>query len=135
MIRITHTPLAIARANLLQLIKTTHEAEEFNMGHYSYCGTPACILGNYAARTDWPHPFALRTDGTSPYGWISLKTDTLHLMWDDEHILGHFGLVTVEADSIFSHWGCDNAGTNKEKAIRYLRKFVGQKFSNWDTLS
>lgn len=109
------------RQNFLNLIKAVSEhpmPKMFNMQEYGYdCGTPACILGTYADRSDLQNLFFLR-DGS-----LRSKDSYAYLDFDSPLFAEHFGLDNEQLWKLFSHDGCDRARTI-EKAVEYLKKFM-----------
>lgn len=104
--------------NVARACRETKFPDRFNMGTYSWiCGTPACAIGNYAARADLQDEFTLdrlgnlnRNDGDY-YGSSSLEE--------------HFGVGRDAAYELFGSRGCGNAKTAIE-AAEYIEAFVAR---------
>ncbi len=127
------------------LIKSTVEAnpETFDMGEYAvrqflknedgyydesrpnpFCGSPACILGNFAAREDLQSVMKLRPHNMPVL--VLTETDS-RVYFEDKEIRDLFGLTLEEANDLFSIDGCGEAKNDKERAVRYLRLFYKEK--------
>lgn len=87
------------------------------------CGTPACLLGNYAARTDLQSDFRmdprltriLANWGTAPFTSVEIAE--------------HFDLSRWEIEALFGSKGCGGAGENREKALAYVEAFIARKLA------
>lgn len=114
---------------------------DFDMDTYGHrCGTPACVLGHFAARTDLQDIFLLVRatsewhDGRplvqTTYGW---SCDI-----DGTEVCGYFGISQQQAFELFGPYkyefdedgearvsagGCGGAKTPLQ-AIAFLRKFI-----------
>lgn len=136
--------------NLIQLkrldnlVTATKEADAdtFDMTRYVYdgnqpgtaCGTPACLLGNYAARTDLQRFIKVELtsyprDATyrSEYADLKYVRNGCLASYMAAPVQKHFGLSQSEAENLFADDGCNDAQTDKAKALRYVRKFVAAK--------
>lgn len=129
---------------LRMAVKALRESQilnlDFDMGRvgaayatypHAECGTPMCVLGHYAARTDLQTDFMLSGGGT---------------LWGEGHSLGgtlwgsysregyslaslirhHFGITTKQARELFDADGCGNASTAEEAAV-YIEKFIARE--------
>jgi hypothetical protein len=80
-------------------------------------GSPACLLGGYAAA----HPETWDFSSESPYlKGIEVQSPTFSAMRE-------FGLSYYDAEMLFSSGGCDNACTDGKKAAAYVRRFVEER--------
>lgn len=107
------------KARLEKLIVVLKDAkpEDFIMASYSNaCGTPACVLGHYAACRDVQRAFKLDAGGLR-------RSCGMFIDVEDDAVLEHFGLTFDQATALFDADGCNNAKTPKQ-AIRYIRKFI-----------
>jgi hypothetical protein len=104
------------KARFKNLIKATKEADRdhFSMTRYANgCGTPACVLGNYASRRDLQKSFTL-------HEFVE------NIAFDDLRVLEHFGITESEARVLFSTQGCRGAIT-PEGAVAFLEEFLEYK--------
>lgn len=93
--------------------------KHFNMDKYGTCGTPACVLGHFAARTDLQRKFVLKHEfHTQLFAIDGHEVD----YWDGE-VREYFGINAEQAEALFGPEGCDRAQT-PAKARRYIRKFI-----------
>lgn len=94
-----------------QAVEETPNPEMFTMVTFHHrCGTPACVLGQYSARTDLQ-------DWTSPDDLLR----TFKLLNAEKH----FEIDTDQWDELFSGDGCGDAKT-AAAAGRYIRDFVAR---------
>lgn len=123
----------IQRKRFVNLIKAVEEgakkSTKFNMrtwGHPSFddlsCGTPACALGHYADRRDLQKTFILNTRGT-----LCLRSTDEPIHLSGTIVSKHFGITLKEELELFDSRGCGNAGTNRQAAVNYLKKFLAKK--------
>lgn len=126
------------RENFEKLLQANREAkpETFNMavflGQPTACGTPACLLGNYALRTDMqsafaakPSAFAAKPAGEADAMGLVVSTKTGRAVWcDDLDVREHFDITSEEADRLFDADGCNSAGTDRDKALAYVEHFM-----------
>lgn len=115
------------------LIRATRDAssEHFDMNRYAHngCGSPACVLGNYAARRDLQRTINLDLSG--PIEWIKIRDNTGRVIWyDSPTILDHFGITFREFIDLFASNGCDSAGKNQDRAVAYLESFLERKLAS-----
>lgn len=115
---------------LRNLVKSTEEAkpETFNMWHYNKHGSPGCVFGNYAARTDLQDVFELCS--WSPHN-VSYKGSegnvyTALVEYIDPRVLEHFNISLNDARLIFDVDGCGGAKT-PEEAATFIKLFI-EKF-------
>jgi len=132
---------------LENLIVALRDAEprNFCMDSYASCGTPACVLGHYAARTDLQSDFKLALGAHGDLVLLNLQTGRPDDYWS-LHCQEHFGLSWDETEELFvsaecsgcqghgcdeclcsgepsSLAGCGGAKTPSE-AIAYIRAFI-----------
>lgn len=81
------------------------------------CGTPACAMGHYAARTDLQRGFKLDSDGDVA------TTGHLKGYRVDFAMRMHFGIDVNQHEKLFGHDGCNRAKRPKA-AASYIRKFA-----------
>jgi len=112
--------------NVVRALKEAPNPKRFTMEQIgTFCRTPACALGHYAARHDLQHTFSL-----------SFFTGALLIYGERggvacEGVLKHFGITTVEALDLFDQSGCDDAQT-LEEAIEYIEQFARRKWPEPD---
>lgn len=119
------------KERLLNVVKALRESpnpEKFSMCHvHNSCGSPACAIGHYVARSDLQseflpvpvdHPFML-SNGT---GHVLLKDGTA-VFFSSNALLNHFELGDDEFDDLFSDAGCNWAHT-ADQAADYIERFV-----------
>lgn len=93
--------LDVARA-----LRETPHPEKFDMGKYAHpCGTPACALGNYAARSDLQDHFRIHMDAEYSAMWIS-TSDNKRADYFRGDVLEWFGITDEQAEELFSTYGC-----------------------------
>lgn len=80
------------------------------------CGTPACLMGGYAARQDVQDEFVL-----SETGGILKRKYGYHCMLSD--FAAHFGIRAIDAETLFNLFGCGGAKTIPA-AVAYVRDFM-----------
>lgn len=103
----------------------------FTMSTYQHpCGTPACVLGNYAYRGDLQSTFKL--------GSVFVLTRTRGVLgpvsFSGPEIRKHFGITEEQAEELFGPQGCGNAQTPAQ-AAKYIIDFVmrgGKKAAHQD---
>lgn len=128
-----------------KLIAVTEKAkpENFDMGRYGVkragrCGTPACVLGHYAADRRAQKAFKLSV----PYYYTNEATgeqvepsncrldvvDSEGNMvgFDSDAVIEHFGITSKQGEELFGYAGCGSARTPKQ-AVAYLRKFMARE--------
>lgn len=111
---------------LLNVARACRETKDrFDMTTYGHgCGTPACALGNYAARRDLQKTLKLGSDG---YGVRVFDNDGTEVCFVDEEVLNHFGITRNESYDLFDFDGCGNARSSKAKAARFIERFVAKR--------
>lgn len=95
------------------------------------CGTPACALGHFAARTDLqrflkPPPmfnpeYDLFNSGVPVYA-----TDGEPISIDDNDLEDYFGINWIEVERLFGADGCGGAKT-PVAAAKFIERFVAKK--------
>lgn len=127
------------KERLLLAAMACREAKDFRMSHFHRCGTPGCVIGNYAARRDLQQTMQLApiADG-GHYGGFAIGVwgaTAVAREWkcyspirgaDAEQfqmLAGYFGITHEEANELFSSDGCDSAVTG-EQAAKYIEQFV-----------
>jgi hypothetical protein len=92
-----------------------------------WCGTPACLLGNFAARTDLQPLMCVVDDSLA---WVEpIPDDALTNGWlryCDERICKFFDITEDEAAALFSVDGCDKA-TTRDAALAYVEDFMAER--------
>ena len=120
------------RKRLLNVAKACRETKypnKFDMTAFAHpCGTPACALGNYAARRDLQRTFTLLRSCDSGTYWLGVKDagepGGLRIAgFDDDAVEEHFGVNFKEARELFNAGGCNKARTGNE-AAEYIERFV-----------
>lgn len=110
------------RQNFENLIRANRECprpDKFDMHTYGHdCGTPGCVLGQYAAREDLQDAFVLTVNGR-----VLSRNRRIGLWSGDELVAEHFGITWMQALELFGVDGCGRAQTPSE-AADYIEKFV-----------
>lgn len=124
------------RENFEKLLQANREAkpELFNMalfvGEPNTCGTPACLLGNLALRPDLQSAFrAVPRNGGGIIG-----PDAMQVFSDDVQVQEYFDITQDQAIHLFDAAGCNNARTDRDKALAYVEHFMatGETPSDYD---
>lgn len=116
--------------NLIRALRESPDPAGFTMGCWARpCGTPACVLGHYAARSDLQDVFQFRRDrfGFLVVAHVVDGTSITPMDNYSKELLGHFGLMEDEAFELFSTRGCGSART-PEQAIAYIQSFMDKKW-------
>lgn len=123
--------MKLNRKAFANLIRSTSEAdpEDFNMREYGNpCGTPACVLGNYANRTDLQDAFSFEPAQNGEV--VSTTGD--YVAYGGKLVQKHFGITTYDAAEIFSgESGCAGAKTPAE-AVAFLEAFYAKRIAEED---
>lgn len=112
--------------NVARALRESPNPDKFDMKLIQHsCGTPACALGHYVARTDLqsaflPPPIGARYRINDVNGLMLYPFGPL--------VLGHFGLSETELEELFDEEGCGGAKTAVE-AAEYIEKFVNENES------
>lgn len=134
----------INQKRLMNLIKAVRESpipEAFTMGCYirgnrhdtqpdggaipaNWCGTPACILGHYAAREDLQKLLRVEKYGDNAYRIVYVRNGE-PAEFQDTPIHKHFGISDLQAYRLFSSVGCNEAQTPAQ-AITYIEELMHQ---------
>jgi hypothetical protein len=94
--------------------------KEFDMTVYVHpCGTPACVFGHFAARSDLQKKFALSDDGWSP---VHLRKNKEPIDYYDDEVLAYFGVTRTQAEFLFGP--DENEGATPATMRRRIRKFI-----------
>ena len=92
------------------------------------CGTPACALGHYGARTDLQKTFKVKKvpsfsmDGSDALNVCS-RANSYTISYNQSAVLNHFGIDSDQAENLFGPNGCGNAKTAIQ-AAKFIEKFV-----------
>lgn len=91
-----------------------------------WCGTPACVLGNFAARRDLQRLFTIDLDAASDF-YVACNGEPFYFH-DAEKACDYFGLDSNddELDKLFGSNGCGNAQTPQE-AIDFIEEVIARK--------
>jgi hypothetical protein len=97
----------------------------------NFCGTPACALGHYAARTDLQRILKIsifKEKGAPAADVVYFGTKRKSVDYYDESIWAdHFGLDdSYEMEELFGFAGCNEAKTALQ-AAKYIERFVQKK--------
>lgn len=86
--------------NVAKALRESPNPGDFRMSSYATgCGTPACALGHYAARSDLQSAFAFQP-GKGPYGAVCLgDTSITH---GHESVRDHFDISADEVSRLFA---------------------------------
>lgn len=109
------------------LIRSTAEADPktFDMERAMHpCGTPACVIGNYADRRDLQRTF--RLPSTRSRSFCDLVVGGRGTSACGPEVEVHFGLDMWEAYGLFNPYGCGGAKTPRQ-AVRHLKRFLARK--------
>lgn len=115
--------------NTTVALRESRAPKSFSMEKYMHiCGTPACVIGNYAARNDLQDFLRLatadeRTQSGSSMRYVSSGNPA---DYDSPAVLQHFGLTPAQAEELFGANGCGYAET-AEEAIAYIERFVEEQ--------
>lgn len=106
--------------NVAKALRESPNPEKFHMSAYARsCGTPACALGHYAARTDLQQAFILSL------GFLCTDYGA-EIAFHSPKVRSHFDISREEAEELFSPDGCGGARTALE-AARYVENFVRER--------
>lgn len=99
----------------------TMECYVLKSGHPHYpCGSPACVLGHYATKFPRRGLYLSRNGGLWARG---RGVEDFPIVYDSTVVCDHFGITDVDANNLFSPWGCGGA-KNRREAIRYIKEFI-----------
>jgi len=101
------------------LSKIADEGKEKN-----FCGTPACALGHFAARTDLQRILKIQRDKEGGAALAMFGSNNRD--WDMEAVNEYFGISHEEHEELFGGEGCGDAQTAKQ-AANYIENFVCQR--------
>jgi hypothetical protein len=106
---------------VIKALKETPHADRFSMESWGHpCGTPACAIGNYAARTDLQDELKLIPNER---GWQQLTSARNGMAVALDDVSEMFDLSEVEADILFGPNGCGGANTT-EQAVAFLEWYL-----------
>lgn len=132
------------KEHMLTLLKANREMkhpERFTMGTYvhnretpyeingeesnppqEWCGTPACVLGNFGAREDLQRLLCIRDESLAFVERV--ERDLLNIVsYCDERIASYFDLTTNECYEMFGLDGCNEAKA-LDAALAYVEDFI-----------
>lgn len=120
--------MTLNRKAFLALIQATREAdpEQFDMADVVHaCGTPACVFGQYAARTDLQTfvTISIEPDGEP---WTRDVSSGDYCSPFGESTREHFGISVLDIETLFNATGCDCARTPAE-AVEFLEGFYAER--------
>jgi len=137
--RLLNVAIALEDAAKDQRLREAFTMGTFVRGIGDFCGTPACALGHYAARTDLQDVLAIHAVETLDHtdyrvaaadncevlpGWDEFDEDeSCDAYKYDFDVAEHFGITGSECEELFGGDGCFNAQT-PEAAAAYIRNFV-----------
>jgi hypothetical protein len=119
--------------NVAKALRESKNPEDFSMAAYAHCGTPACALGHYAARTDLQDAFKLIAGS----GGLYLKEAVSPHLSSGLYCAGaavceHFGAIELFHDgdedcdgNVITPVGCGNPATALA-AAEYIERFVAE---------
>lgn len=109
---------------------------DYEFSDKGFCGTPACALGHYAARSDLQKLMKIRTKLTKTKYGDSIESDVAYVksgrsIHVDEwkKINEHFGITQEESSDLFGWDGC-NAARTPQQAAKYIERFVANKLKD-----
>lgn len=112
-----------------QALRESPEPKKFTMQRYAHsCGTPACALGHYAARSDLQRTFKLKVSEGDTWGdydnvVVARPGFTISVLYDDVLVQDHFGITFEQACDLFSSEGCGGARTPLQ-AAKFIERFA-----------
>lgn len=131
--------------NAARALRESSHPERFTMKRFvhsdesscrgeNWCGSPACVLGHYAARSDIQDAFKVQTtkvktrDGEHDrHACIRvIENDSLVVCPSDTDVCDHFAVARFYASELFDSDGCGNARSTIE-AARYIEAFVARR--------
>lgn len=111
--------------NFERLYRAIVEAQRLDMSRWADdCGTPACVLGHYAARIDLQSEFRIVV--SDEQGAYIVDSRGKHIWHSCPSVREHFDISRVQAYHLFDLEGCDDADTPAEAAA-YIRRFIDTK--------
>lgn len=120
--------------NVARALRDAHADDklraEFYMGVevHEACGTPACALGHYAARSDLQDVWKIEKRPRSGMFRMVFTRPEEHdgeeiAYYDDAAVFNHFGIDEDDHAALFSAEGCDLATTPLE-AAEFIENYV-----------
>jgi len=96
---------------------------DFDMNNYVHsCGTPSCVLGYFASRTDLQAKFALTKDRWGST-FCALRGSDDCVDYDDPEVRKYFGIDSAQAEHLFGA-GPENEDATPAIMRRKIRKFI-----------
>lgn len=91
-----------------------------------WCGTPACLLGNFGARSDL-QPLLCIKSGELEWCQSSEKEyndmEFMYVRYSDPRLLEYFDITEDEAADLLGPEGCDGAKT-RDEALDYVESMM-----------
>lgn len=115
MINVKNLQLAV------QALRESPDPEAFDMAGYGTCGTPACVFGHLANRTDLQKVFRLGPNGGGVYSADQKFPE--RLAYCHPKVRGFFGVDAFQVEELFGADGCGDAKT-AEAAAAYIERFI-----------
>lgn len=113
--------------NLVHALREVQDPDTFTMFRIMHsCGTPACVLGQYAFRTDLQDEFNLRAPKPDDWQASGLVSSGRDVTYDGPEVRKHFDLNRFEVEDLFGAAGCNDADT-PSKAADYIENFIKEK--------
>lgn len=117
--------------NVALACRESPSPDRFHMGNdvHHKCGTPACAMGNYAARTDLQDFCSIREINVAgePFFEMWIGESRAFCFWDSEENCSYFGITPTEGYALFYARGCGDAKTPNQ-AAEYIERFVARKW-------
>ena len=98
--------------------------KQFDMTVYAHaCGTPACVLGHFAARKDLQSKFKFN-DKCDRFSAAILSKKTGQAVYhEDDEVLEYFGINDAQSEYLFGCEGKNEHATPAQMRQR-IRKFI-----------
>jgi len=113
--------------NVVRALRESTGPENFSMSSWATCcGTPACVIGHYAYRTDLQKAFTLTNHGDIYKIADPVPISTFSTNEPDITFAKHFDIALDESRNLFGCYGCGEAKTIEE-AIAYIEDFIDKK--------
>jgi hypothetical protein len=114
------------KARLEKLITALEgvKPKQFDMTVYAHkCGTPACVLGHFAARKDLQKKFKFNHKGDAFSAAVLLVKGGTAVYHEDDEVLEYFGITPAQSEYLF---GCEgkNEHATPAQMRRQIRKFI-----------
>jgi len=98
--------------------------KQFDMTMYAHaCGSPACVLGHFAARSDLQKKFKFNEKCDRFSAAVLLVKGGKPVYFEDDEVLEYFGITPAQSEYLF---GCDGPNEFATPAMmrRRIRKFI-----------